>query len=338
MQADKQTGSFSLLTAFRSRAAIPLSDLPRDVRLQKWQSVPKALAPYGSMMNPILIRRISDLRAALAPARRGDTAVGLVPTMGYLHRGHMALVDRARAENGLVVVSIFVNPTQFGPTEDLDTYPRDLDGDLTLCAEHGVDIVFAPDVSDMYPEPMATVIDVAPLSSILIGAQRPGHFQGVATVVAKLFNIVQPTTAYFGEKDFQQLTVVRRMVRDLSFDIGITGVPTVREADGLAASSRNVRLSPEDRRAAAVVSRALDLAETMVAGGERDPAAVAQAVRQTIAGEARAGTPTVDVRDAATLADIDVIGEAVVVLVTVPFAGVLLIDQREIAGLSGANP
>ncbi|GGD13565.1 pantothenate synthetase [Aureimonas glaciei] len=300
--------------------------------------MPKALAPYGSMMKPILISRIADLRAALSAPRREGQSIGLVPTMGYLHRGHMALVDQARGENGLVVVSIFVNPTQFGPNEDLDTYPRDLEGDLKLCAEHGVDIVFAPDVADMYPESMATTIDVAPLSTILIGAQRPGHFQGVATVVAKLFNIVQPSRAYFGEKDFQQLTVVRRMVRDLSFDIAIVGVPTVREADGLAASSRNVRLSPEDRSAAAVVSRALDLAEAMVAGGERDPAAVAQAVRQTIAGESRAGTPAVDVRLAATLGELDVIGAApVVVLVTVPFGSVLLLDQREMAGAAGAN-
>ncbi|BDA83836.1 pantothenate synthetase [Aureimonas sp. SA4125] len=290
------------------------------------------------MTRPTLIRRISDLRAALSAPRREGQSIGLVPTMGYLHRGHMALVDRARGENGIVVVSIFVNPTQFGPNEDLDIYPRDLDGDLKLCAAHGVDIVFAPEVDDMYPEPMATTIDVAPLSTILIGAQRPGHFQGVATVVAKLFNIVQPTRAYFGEKDFQQLTVVRRMVRDLSFDIAIVGVPTVREADGLAASSRNARLSPADRHAATVVSRALDLAEALVAGGERDSDKVADAVRQMIAGEKRAGTPTVDLREAGTLSEVGMIGETpVVVLVTVPLGGVLLLDQREIHGAAGAN-
>lgn len=278
-----------------------------------------------------LIRTIRELRGALGPERRAGRSIGLVPTMGSLHRGHMALVDRARAASDVVVVSIFVNPTQFAANEDLATYPRDLEGDLGRSAAHGVDIVFAPEVAEMYPEPMRTSIDVAPLSSILIGVQRPGHFQGVATVVAKLFNIVEPTLAVFGEKDFQQLAVIRRMVRDLAFDIEIVGVATVREADGLAASSRNVRLSPGDRAAAGVVARALGHAEALVAAGERDPAAVAGAVRAMIAAEPRARVQSVDVRAADSLDALDAIGaEPVVVLVTARFGDVLLIDQREI--------
>lgn len=284
-------------------------------------------------MEPVtLIRSIAELRHALEPARRAGRSIGLVPTMGYLHRGHMALVERARATCDLVVVTIFVNPTQFGPNEDLSSYPRDLDADLELCARHGVDIVFSPDVAAMYPEPMATSIDVTPLSTILIGIERPGHFQGVATVVAKLFNITQPTRAFFGEKDFQQLVVVRRMVRDLSFDIEIVGVATVREADGLACSSRNVRLSPQDRQAARVIAEALTLAETLVAGGERRAGAIVDAVRTRIEAEPRADLRSVDLRDAGTLGTIETIGaDPVVVLVTARFGDVLLIDQREMA-------
>jgi pantoate--beta-alanine ligase len=285
-----------------------------------------------------LIRTISELRQTLRPERRAGRTVGLVPTMGYLHRGHMALVDRARAASDVVVVTIFVNPTQFGPNEDLASYPRDLDADMALCRTHGVDIVFAPDVPEMYPEPMQTVIDVAPLSTILIGIDRPGHFQGVATVVAKLFNIAQPDFAFFGEKDFQQLTVIRRMVRDLSLPIEIVGVPTVREADGLAASSRNVRLSAGDRAAAVVISQALDRAEAMVASGEADPRKVVATVRAFIADESRATIRSIDLRQSRTLASVERIAidtlaaDPVVVLVTARFGDVLLIDQREIGG------
>lgn len=291
-----------------------------------------------------LIRTISELRQALGPERRAGQTIGLVPTMGYLHRGHMALVEHARTCCAIVVVSIFVNPTQFGPNEDLATYPRDLEADLALCRQQGVDIVFAPDVAEMYPEPMQTVIDVTTLSTILIGIDRPGHFQGVATVVAKLFNIAQPDFAFFGEKDFQQLTVIRRMVRDLSVPVEIVGVPTVREADGLAASSRNVRLSADDRAAAAVISRALDRAEAMVAAGEGDPRRIVAAVSDTIASEPRATVRSVDLRSARSLAAVarvdreTLAADPVVVLVTARFGDVLLIDQREIAGGPGAEP
>jgi pantoate--beta-alanine ligase len=284
------------------------------------------------ILTPILVTRtIAELRSALDVDRRAGRRIGLVPTMGYLHRGHMALVDEARSRADVVVVSIFVNPTQFGPTEDLATYPRDFEGDLALCGRHGVDIVFAPDVAEMYPAPMETSVEVTSLSSILIGAQRPGHFRGVATVVAKLFNIVAPDAAFFGEKDYQQLATIRRMVRDLSFGIEIVGVATVREADGLAASSRNVRLQPDDRRAAAVIPRALDHAAQRAAAGEDDPRAIEAEMRAIIETEPRADLRSVDVRDAESLAEIDRIDRAVV-LVTARFGDVLLIDQREIAG------
>ncbi|KQT54201.1 pantoate--beta-alanine ligase [Aureimonas sp. Leaf454] len=282
------------------------------------------------MKLPLVTRTIAELRAALNAERRGGRRIGLVPTMGYLHRGHMALVDRARDVSDTVVVSIFVNPTQFGPGEDLSTYPRDLHGDLALCARHGVAIVFAPDVAEMYPQPMETAVEVTSLSGILIGAQRPGHFRGVATVVAKLFNIVAPDVAVFGEKDYQQLATIRRMVRDLSFGIEILGVPTVRDADGLAASSRNVRLSAEDRRAAAVIPAALDRAGDAVARGERDPHAIEALVRAVIQAEPRADIRSVDVRDADDLSEIRSV-ERAVVLVTVRFGDVLLIDQREVS-------
>ncbi|MBC8130206.1 MAG: pantoate--beta-alanine ligase [Rhizobiaceae bacterium] len=284
------------------------------------------------------IHTIADLRRALEAERRSGRTIGLVPTMGSLHRGHMTLVDRARAACEIVVVSIFVNPTQFGPGEDLATYPRDLDADLAECRAHGVDVVFAPGVEEIYPEPLATEIDVAPLSTILIGVERPGHFQGVATVVAKLFNIVGPTHAFFGEKDYQQLTVIRRMVRDLSYGIAITGVPTVREEDGLACSSRNQKLVPEDRAAAAVIAKALGEAERLIAAGVRDPGAIVAAVERTIAVEARADIRSVDLRDAETLAMVETIGETpVVVLVTVRFGDVLLIDQRTVAAAPSAK-
>jgi pantoate--beta-alanine ligase len=211
-----------------------------------------------------VVRTVAELRAALP--REG---VGFVPTMGYLHRGHLALVERARRESAFVVVSIFVNPLQFGPGEDYHRYPRDLDRDAALLEEAGVDLLFAPEVAEMYPTGFATRVQVeGPLTALWEGEVRPGHFQGVATVVARLFLLVGPERAYFGEKDYQQLLVIRKMVRDLGFPLEVVGVPTVREEDGLALSSRNVYLSPKTRKKASVLYRALmAMREAALSGG-----------------------------------------------------------------------
>lgn len=274
---------------------------------------------------------IADLRAALAPHRRAGRSIGLVPTMGYLHVGHMALARRARAENDVVVATIFVNPLQFGANEDLARYPRDLARDQTMLEAEGVDFLFAPTVADMYPRPMETVVDVPKLGSELEGAVRPGHFAGVATVVTKLFNIAQPDRAYFGEKDFQQLAIIRRMAGDLAQPVAVIGVPTVREADGLACSSRNVYLSAEERAAAVVVPRALEAAEALVAAGETDPKRLEAEVRAFIAREPLAAAEVVAVRDPETLAEVGQIGERpVLLLLFVRFGGTKLLDNRVI--------
>ena len=202
--------------------------------------------------------------------------VGFVPTMGYLHEGHLILVRRAKAENSSVVVSIFVNPTQFGPQEDFKKYPRDPKRDLALLEKEGVDIVFMPPVDEMYPQNFTSWVEVGKVGERLEGASRPGHFRGVATVVAKLFNIVQPDRAYFGQKDAQQLLVIKKMVAELNMNLEIVGVPTVREPDGLAMSSRNTYLNPEERKAAAVLYQALTLAQKLWSQGEKD----AQAIRR----------------------------------------------------------
>jgi pantoate--beta-alanine ligase len=210
------------------------------------------------------VRAKGELRAALAPARAAGRSIGLVPTMGFLHEGHLSLLRAARAENDVVVISLFVNPTQFGPDEDLDRYPRDEERDLRLAAEAGADLVYAPPVGEVYPEGFSTAVEVEGLTEVLDGdpARRgPGHFRGVTTVVAKLFNAVGPDVAYFGQKDAQQLAVIRRMVRDLDFPVRIEGLPTVREADGLAMSSRNAYLGEDDRERALALSRALRAVE-----------------------------------------------------------------------------
>ena len=284
-----------------------------------------------------LISTISALRERLDAERAAGRSVGLVPTMGYLHQGHMTLAERARRENDVVVLTIFVNPTQFGPNEDLATYPRDLPRDLDLCRAHGVDLVLAPDVSEIYPEPIRTHVEVEGLSDMLIGRHRPGHFRGVATVVTKLFNIAQPHRAYFGEKDFQQLAVIRRMARDLSFRTEIVGVATVREADGLAASSRNAKLTPQDRAAAVVLSRALDGAERATRAGEQSAARLLTEARALIEAEPRARLQSLDLCDAQTLEPLETLSDRpAVLLVTAHFGAVLLIDQR-VLPLPGAG-
>jgi pantoate--beta-alanine ligase len=278
-----------------------------------------------------VLSSIEAARAALAAVKANGEGVGLVPTMGYLHAGHMELVARARAENEIVVASIFVNPLQFGPTEDLTRYPRDLERDRTMLEKAGVDILFAPGIEDMYPHPMKTVVDVPELGCELEGAVRPGHFAGVATVVSKLFNIVQPSNAYFGEKDYQQVVIIKRMVDDLALPVRIVSVPTVRDADGLALSSRNVYLSEEERRAAVIIPRALDEAQRLVAQGLTDPQVLEAKLVGFIGGEPLATPEVVAVRDASTLKHVAKIEDPVVVALFVRIGTTKLLDNRVIA-------
>jgi pantoate--beta-alanine ligase len=231
------------------------------------------------------VATIAELRAVLDGERAAGRRVGFVPTMGFLHEGHASLMRAARADTDVVVASIFVNPLQFGAGEDLDAYPRDLDRDTALAAAAGVDLLFTPAVEEMYPRPVLTTVAVAQLSEGLEGASRPTHFAGVATVVAKLLSIVGPCRAYFGAKDFQQIAVVRRMAEDLSLPVEVVACPTRREPDGLAMSSRNVYLTPEERAAAPVVYTALRSGAAAIAAGERDPAAVRELMAQIIEAE-----------------------------------------------------
>lgn len=278
-----------------------------------------------------ILRTISEVKAAVRPRKRAGARVGLVPTMGYLHEGHLSLVRRARQETDLVVVSIFVNPLQFGPREDYDRYPRDLDRDAALLAPEGVDIVFAPSVEEMYPEPIRTFVEVTGLTEGLCGASRPGHFRGVTTVVTKLFNIVEPDVAYFGEKDFQQLQVVRRMVRDLNMNVEIVGVPTVREPDGLALSSRNVYLRGREREAARILYRAIQRAQELVAQGQRDARALVEDLTAFIAREPLARVDYVAVVDPETLAPVERIEGRVRLALAVYIGSTRLIDNAELA-------
>jgi pantoate--beta-alanine ligase len=248
------------------------------------------------------VATIVELRSLLDRARAEGQTVGFVPTMGYLHAGHASLMDAARSAHDLVVTSIFVNPLQFGPAEDLDAYPRDLTGDTELAVRCGVDVLFVPSTSEMYPDQIRTTVSVGGVSEVLEGRARPTHFDGVATVVAKLFGIVGACHAYFGEKDFQQLAVVRQMVRDLSLPVEVVGCPTVREPDGLALSSRNAYLTPAERAAAPVVHAALQTGRAAVLGGDRDPAVVRACMAGLIEAEPLAELDYAEVVDAATFA------------------------------------
>jgi len=276
-----------------------------------------------------LCKTKADLRRTLAPLRGSGATIGLVPTMGYLHDGHIALVRAARDTCDHVVASIFVNPTQFGPNEDLDSYPRDTDRDLALLRAEGVAAVFVPDPAEMYHPDAQTIVETTALSGILMGALRPGHFRGVATVVAKLFNIVQPTHAFFGRKDYQQLAVIRTMVRDLDIPVEIVGIPTQRAPDGLALSSRNVRLTPDDRAAAPALNAALDWAEATLPRTPMTAEELAAAVNARISAAPGADIRSVDIRDADSLAPLaGPIAAPAVILLAVRFGDVLLIDQR----------
>jgi len=274
---------------------------------------------------------VADIRDVVSSYRANGETVALVPTMGFLHEGHMQLVRKARTAGDRVVVWIFVNPTQFEKTDDLTAYPRDLDRDLALLRSDGVDAVFTPDATEIYPEGAETIVETTHLAHVLHGAVRPGHFRGVATVVTKFFNIIQPDFAMFGEKDYQQLQVIKRMVRDLHMPVDIIGVPTVRDPDGLAMSSRNVHLNTAERAAAVVLSQALDHAKA-VAPKRPTVTLLYNQIAGLIAHEPLARLIGCDIVRAETLEEIQgPIDGPTAIMISVSFGSVLLIDQRVIS-------
>lgn len=277
--------------------------------------------------------RIADSILEMREVRRQlPGSVGFVPTMGYLHEGHLALVRRARDENKHVVVSIFVNPTQFGPSEDYAAYPRNPERDLALLDLAKVDAVFMPQAEEMYPEGASTWIEVEGLTDRLEGAARPGHFRGVATIVAKLFNIVEPTTAYFGQKDGQQLLVIKKMVKDLDMKVEVIGCATVREPDGLAMSSRNVYLNPKERQAALILNKSLKLAHQLWTEGERSGGHIRREMIAFLEQEPMAEIEYVSVADTETLQELDRIRDAALVSLAVRIGKTRLIDNIILGG------
>ena len=273
-------------------------------------------------------RTIADCRTLVRRFRSVGESVGLVPTMGFLHEGHMSLVAAATEAADRVVVTIFVNPTQFGEAADLESYPRDEARDLEMLEQAGVDVVLIPSVGEVYPGGDETIVETTRMANMLHGLVRPGHFRGVTTVVARLFNFVQPDIACFGEKDYQQLQVIKRMTRDLAFPIDIRGVPTVREPDGLAMSSRNVRLTPEDRAAALVLSQSLTAAEQAAAKGTTIEA-LRDLISTTVSAEPRATLCGLDIVGAEDLSDLSgALTSPAAIMISVEFGGILLIDQR----------
>jgi pantoate--beta-alanine ligase len=282
------------------------------------------------------VRRISDVRRICSDARRSDQTVGLVPTMGAFHAGHRSLMRAAHGECDLVVISLFVNPTQFGPNEDLAGYPRDEEGDASAAAAEGVDVLFAPSVDEMYPDEPRTTVHVAGLTDRLCGASRPGHFDGVTTVVAKLFSIVGPCRAYFGRKDAQQLAVVRKMARDLDLPVEVVGCPLVREPDGMAMSSRNAYLNDEERSAATVLSRALNEAATG-ATARQSAESVRALVRELVGAEPLVDLEYVEVVDASMLEPIDELTGEVLVALAARVGRARLIDNCTITVLADGS-
>ena len=286
------------------------------------------------MVEPTLevVSTVRELRARCHAARARGASVGVVPTMGYLHDGHASLMAAARADSDFVVVTIFVNPLQFGPTEDLDRYPRDLDGDLRVCAHEGVDLVFAPTVAELYPTyPPITTVRVASMTDSLCGASRPGHFDGVTTVVAKLFGIVGPARAYFGRKDAQQLAVIRRMVDDLQIPIEVVGCPLVREPDGLAKSSRNAYLSADERVVAPTIFAALRLGAAAILGGVRSAQSLKNLVLAELDSVQQFRVDYLEVVDAGTMQAVSALDGDVVIAVAVHCGATRLIDNMAVS-------
>lgn len=277
-----------------------------------------------------LVEKVKEMMELSKGWYKEGKSVGFVPTMGYLHEGHLSLVKRAREENEIVVVSIFVNPTQFGPNEDYNRYPRDLKRDLKLLEPYKVDVVFHPSVEEMYPEGYKTYVEVVDITERLCGKSRPGHFRGVTTVCTKLFNIVRPTRAYFGKKDFQQLVVIKRMVEDLNMDIEIVPMPIVREPDGLAMSSRNTYLNEEERKAATCLYRALKKAQELFENGERDPQKLKGEITRIIESEKLAVIDYVEVVDPENFLPVDKLTEGTLVALAVKIGAARLIDNTQL--------
>ena len=280
----------------------------------------------------IISGSIKEVREVIGNWKKRGFSVGLVPTMGYLRPGLISLIERARKENDMVVVSIFVNPIQFGPNEDLDTYPRDMTHDREVCEKAGAELIFAPQPSEMYPSENFAFVDIKELGDGLCGAKRPGHFRGVCTVVSKFFNIVLPNRAYFGEKDAQQLAIIRRMVKDLNIGTEIVSCPIVREADGLAMSSRNLYLSPEERKAALSISRSLSAAKELMRKGEKDALKIRETIVAGISAEPLARIDYAEIVDSADLSPVQRIEKPVLAAVAVYFGKTRLIDNFTFEG------
>jgi pantoate--beta-alanine ligase len=274
-----------------------------------------------------IIDTVKEMQYVAGRLKREGKTIVFVPTMGYLHEGHASLLREGRRRGDVLVLSIFVNPIQFGQNEDLDRYPRDMERDCSMASECGVDIVFTPDAPGMYPSGFQTSINVSELSKPLCGASRPGHFDGVATVVAKLFNIVQPDTALFGNKDYQQLAVIRRMTADLSLPVRVVGMPIIREADGLAMSSRNAYLTPTERQSALCLSRAIAVVRERHAAGENNAEILLAAARELILAEPAAIIDYLELRDAATLEPVTTVSETTLLALAVKIGTTRLIDN-----------
>ncbi|NOW04186.1 pantoate--beta-alanine ligase [Clostridium beijerinckii] len=275
----------------------------------------------------MLVKEIKELRNLIKAWKRDGLSVGYVPTMGALHEGHESLIKRAVEENDKVVVSVFVNPTQFGPNEDYDSYPRNINKDLELCVNAGAAIVFNPEPSEMYYGDKSTSVSVSGLTSVLCGAKRPGHFDGVCLVVSKFLNIVTPDKAYFGEKDAQQVAVIKRMVRDLNIDVEIVACPIIREEDGLAKSSRNTYLSKDERKAALVLSRSLEIAKDALKKGERNANNIKNAIKEILNSEPLAKIDYVEIVDSDSLKSVEIIERNVLIPIAVYIGKTRLIDN-----------
>ncbi len=274
-----------------------------------------------------VVGTVKEVRDLVKSWKREGLSVGFVPTMGYLHEGHGSLITKARENNDKVVVSIFVNPMQFGPTEDLESYPRDLEKDSKYCESLGADLIFHPEPSEMYHHDFSSYVDMSVLTEELCGLSRPVHFRGVCTVVNKLFNIVQPDRAYFGQKDAQQLAIIKHMVQDLNMDVEVVGCPIIREEDGLAKSSRNTYLSEEERKAALILSKTINLANELIAGGETDANLIVSKMKANVETEPMAKIDYIKAVDGLTMQQVDVIKKSTLIAMAVYIGKTRLIDN-----------